>query len=254
MGAQEILKRMYDGRVLVFGHRGALAYAPMNTIPAFELAAEQGAHGVELDVHLSLDGKLVVIHDFKVDATTDSTGWVADMTLRKLKTLDAGRWYDEKFAGERIPTLDEVFEAVGERLYVNIEVKSISAETRGIEDAVLECIVEHNMQERVIVSSFNPYVLKNFRLIAPDIPIGYLTSGATMQGPTQVMLNLWEFDAQHLHVDLIDETRMGWAKESRHWVNAWTVNDPKRATELVKLGVNGLITDQPDTVLEAIRE
>ncbi|MBC7809703.1 MAG: glycerophosphodiester phosphodiesterase, partial [Burkholderiales bacterium] len=150
---------MFDGQTLVFGHRGAKAYAPMNTLPAYELAAEQGAHGIELDVHRSKDGYAVIVHDFKVDATSDGKGLVTEMTLAQLKRLDAGAWFDPKFAGTRIPTLDEVFESVGQRLFVNVEIKSDSLETDGVEQVVADCITRHNMQSRVIVSSFNPYTL-----------------------------------------------------------------------------------------------
>src|SRR5690606_28189003 len=119
------------GQTLVFGHRGAKAYAPMNTIPAFELAAEQGADGIELDVHRSKDGHAVIVHDFTVDETTDGNGTVTEMTLAQLKELDAGSWFGEGFHGVQIPTLDEVFEAVGERLLINVEIKSNMQDTDG---------------------------------------------------------------------------------------------------------------------------
>ena len=111
---------MYQGRTLVFGHRGARAYAPMNTIPAFELALKQGTDGVELDTHLSSDGVLIVLHDFTVDSTTDGNGYAKDMTLSELKELDAGKKFGEAFIGTCIPTLDEVFEAVGKKLFINV--------------------------------------------------------------------------------------------------------------------------------------
>jgi glycerophosphoryl diester phosphodiesterase len=123
-----ILDEIYQGRTLVFGHRGAKAYAPMNTIPAFELAAQQGADGAELDVHLSRDGNPIILHDFSVDATTDGSGLARTMTLAQLKDLDAGGWFGDAFRGVRIPTLDEVFEAVGSRLYINVEIKSETVE------------------------------------------------------------------------------------------------------------------------------
>ncbi|HEY8531638.1 MAG TPA: glycerophosphodiester phosphodiesterase family protein, partial [Limnochorda sp.] len=111
---------------LILAHRGASAEAPENTLAAFRLALEQGADGFELDIHRTRDGHLVVCHDERVDRTTDGTGFIGSMTLAELKKLDAGRWFDARFAGERIPTLDEVWalveEAGGIRL-LNIEVK-----------------------------------------------------------------------------------------------------------------------------------
>ncbi len=116
MSARSIIDAMYATSPLVFGHRGAKAYAPMNTIPSFELAAKQGAHGIELDVHRSKDGYPVIMHNFSVDETTNGTGRVTAMTLSELKALDAGSWFSPQFKGVTIPTLDEVFEAVGKRL------------------------------------------------------------------------------------------------------------------------------------------
>ena len=102
-----------ESRTLVFGHRGASAYAPMNTLPAYELAVTQGADGIELDVHLTKDKQIIIVHDETVDKTTDGTGNVHDMRLAELKELDAGSWFGAEFHGTRLPTLDEVFEAVG---------------------------------------------------------------------------------------------------------------------------------------------
>lgn len=154
MTARTAIAEMYRTQPLVFGHRGAKVYAPMNTLPAFELAARQGAHGIELDVHRSRDGHPVVIHDFTVDATTDGTGPVASLSLADLRTFDAGAWFGPQFAGVRVPTLDEVFEAVGRRLLVNVEIKAEGEETDGVEEVVAACIRRHGMAERVVVSSF----------------------------------------------------------------------------------------------------
>lgn len=252
MDARAAVKAMYQDKVLVFGHRGASAYAPENTLPAFELAAQQGAHGVELDVQLSSDGHLVVIHDFTLDKTTDGTGSVAALPLSDLQALDAGRWFGEAFAGTRIPTLDAVFEAVGQRLLINVEVKYFQPEPNGIEQKVVDCIIAHNLQTRVIVSSFNPMVLRRLRQIDATIPIGYLYSPQTMDGKTQALMHPQDHEARHPYHEMIDEAIMSHARELGFVVNAWTVNDVVRARQLRLLGVNGIITDKPDTILEAI--
>jgi len=106
---------MSQPNVTIFAHRGDSAHAPENTLAAFELAAERGADGIELDAKLTADGEIVVIHDPAVDRTTDGTGMVAEMSLAALRELDAGSWFGDTFKGEQIPTLAEVFEAVGKR-------------------------------------------------------------------------------------------------------------------------------------------
>ena len=244
------LENIYQGRTLVWGHRGARAYAPMNTIPSFELALKQGANGIELDTHLSKDGKLIVLHDFTVDSTTDGKGLAKDMTLAQLKALDAGSSFSPEYSGTRIPTLDEVFEAVGKKLFINVEIKSESEVTDGVEQAVADCISQHGLTNSVIVSSFNPLALKRFRAILPAVPIGYLYApdydfSAAMEG--------FPHEARHPQDQMIDAAYMDWAKKNNYRVNTWTVNDPERAVTLRDLGVDAVITDKPDVIIEAVR-
>lgn len=245
------LENIYQGRTLVFGHRGARAYAPMNTIPAFELALKQGADGIELDTHLSKDGHLIVLHDFSVDATTDGKGLAKDMTLAELKALDAGSSFSEEYAGTRIPTLDEVFEVVGKKLFINVEIKSETQETDGVEQAVVDCISRHNLAKTVIVSSFNPLALKRFRAIMPQVPIGYLYEP---ENDFRSEMEGFPHEARHPYYEMIDAAYMKWAKEHDFRVNTWTVNDPQIAVALRDLGVDALITDKPDVIIEALRE
>lgn len=253
MDAKAVIKAQYEGKVpLIFGHRGASAYAPMNTMPAFELAVEQGVDGIELDVHRSEDGHPVIVHDFTVDATSDGHGHVADMTLSELKALDAGSWFDTRFTGTRIPTLDEVFDTVGQKVIINVEIKSISVITDGIEQLISDCIQRHGMQERVIVSSFNPMTLRRFREIAPQVPIGYLYAPGYLR-QLQSLLGSLPHEARHPNHENIDAAYMEKAMSNQHIINAWTVNDPTRAKELQQLGVHGIITDHPDQIIEAIR-
>lgn len=251
---QAILDAMYKGQTLVLGHRGASAYAPMNTLPAFELAAAQGADGIELDVHRSKDGHAVIVHDFTVDKTTDGSGTVTEMTLAQLKALDAGSWFGAEFAGTRIPTLDEVFEAVGDKLYINVEIKSMSQETDGVEQIVADVITRFNMQERVVVSCFNPLTLDRFRRIMPGVPLGFLYEPATF-AQTGAMMGALDLscEAWHPHHTMIDAAYMRRAADEGVLVNTWTVNEPELAVSLRDLGVNGIVTDKPDVILQALR-
>ncbi|MBC7870856.1 MAG: glycerophosphodiester phosphodiesterase [Chitinophagaceae bacterium] len=252
MNFKNLLEDMYQGRTLVFGHRGASAYAPMNTLPAFELAAVQGADGIELDVHRSADGHAVIVHDFTVDKTTDGKGSVTAMTLAQLKALDAGNWFDPRFQNTPIPTLDEVFEAVGNKLFINVEIKSKSNRSDGIEGVVAEKIARFGMQKRVIVSSFNPLALRRFRQSAPNVPIGYLYV-PKITFFTRLMMSRIPHEARHPYHSTITAPMMTWAKQRGYRVNTWTVNDPERAVALRDLGVNAIITDKPDIILAALK-
>ncbi|MDQ7024494.1 MAG: glycerophosphodiester phosphodiesterase family protein [Anaerolineae bacterium] len=255
MDAMDVLRQIYgDGdTTLVFGHRGAKAYAPMNTITAFELAAEQGAHGIELDVQFSSDGELVILHDYTVDETTDGTGKVVSKSLDELKSLDAGSWFDPKFTGLRIPTLDEVFQAVGQSLIVNVEIKVYDLPDASIEQAIADCILRNKMQERVIISSFTPVNIQRMKTIAPDIPRGYLQFPYTRFEVTQPILIPEDYHAEHWHHTMIENRQMEYAKETGKYVNTWTVNEAARARQLRLMGVHCIITDNPDVILKALR-
>ncbi len=159
-------------RRAIVGHRGACAYAPENTLASFELALRQGADAVELDAKLTVDGQVVVIHDQTVDRTTGGHGEVRSLTLAELKKLDAGSHFDIAFQGEPIPTLEEVFEAVGKRTYINVELTNYASITDSLPEKVVDLIKRHQLSGRVFFSSFNPIALYRARRLLPDVPIG----------------------------------------------------------------------------------
>lgn len=240
-------------RPLVFGHRGAMAYAPMNTIPAFEKALEQGADGLELDVWLSQDDVPMVIHDFELSHTTNGEDTVGSTPYEMLKSLDAGSWFDEAYAGETIPTLDEVFEAVGQRTLINVEIKSKSLETANIVHHTVECIRRHNMRDRVLVSSFNPFVLRQMRKAASDIPLGHLQAPDVAKWMRWVLLGV-PLAAWHPYQKTVTAEAVAQAKRRGQFVNTWTVNEADDARRLAAMGVDCLITDNPDVILAALAE
>src|SRR5512139_1882961 len=130
---------------IIFAHRGASVYAPENTIAAFKLAIAQQADAVELDVKLSADGQVIVIHDSTVDRTTNGHGKVQDMTLAELKALDAGSFFSSQYAGEKIPALEEVFEAMGKRTFINIELKNHRSHGEDLVETVCMLVKKHQM-------------------------------------------------------------------------------------------------------------
>jgi len=228
---------------LVIGHRGASASAPENTLAAFNLALEQGADGIELDVRLSADGRLVVIHDTRVDRTTDGIGEVANLTLSQIQSLDCGE-------GQKIPTLDEVFDAFGAALLYNLELKMRS---RGKRDsylsAVADLIESYNLQHRVVVSTFSPLLLRRCRsYIHPPAALALLR----WPGLGRFGYLLADGQADHPHHRMIDESYVVWARRRGYRIHTWTVDDPDRARYLADLGVNGIITNHPARIRDYI--
>ena len=229
-------------RPLIIGHRGASAYAPENTMAAFELAAEQGADGIEFDVQLSRDGRLVIIHDFDMSRTTNGQGKVVELTVAELQAFDAGQ-------GQIIPTLDELFEAMGPRLLYNIEIKYFGWRDRGVETSVADRIAAYHLENHVLVSSFNPIAVRRARRQLPrSVPV------ALIRGSGLMKYTYWLAggEADHPHYSLVDETYMVWAQKRGYQTNVWTVDDPVAAQRLARLGVNGLITNKPDLIRKGL--
>ena len=162
---------MAEREFLCIAHRGASSYTPENTFAAFDKALELGVSHVELDVHFSRDGHIVVIHDDMLDRTTDGSGPVADMTLAELRSLDAGSWFDPAYSGERIRTLAEIFEHYKNRLHFHIEIK---ARAEGLASRTADMVRAHGMTKDVTFTSFWKPWLEETRMYAPELTTGWL--------------------------------------------------------------------------------
>jgi len=237
---------------LVLAHRGASAYAPENTLAAFNLAFEMGADGIELDVTLTKDGVPVVIHDDTVDRTTNGHGAVKAMTLEEIKQLDASYKF-EKYRGEKIPTLAEVLRAVGKRGIVNIELKSTTLKTDGVEAATLAVIQDTGTLDNVIISSFNPFALQRMFALEPRLPRGLLYAPDLPLYLRRAWLRpLARATAMHPHCSMIDARFVAWAKGKGLKINTWTTDDPAEMKRLCDLGVDAIITNKPDILRQVV--
>ena len=227
--------------IFLYAHRGASAQAPENTLAAFRCAVEAGADGVELDVHLAADGTPVVIHDETLERTTDGGGPVAGCTVEELQLLDAGTWFDPHFAGETVPTLMEAMSLLAGRLRINVEIKEAQA---GL--AVLD-LLRQFPQADVVVSSFNYGVLTRLRREAQQLPLAVLQD----QGNWRLGLARAEAlraCAYHPHVALVCRPLLAACRRLQLPVLPWTVDDPSVVRSLVRMGVAGLFTNDPDRV------
>ncbi|MEF3307557.1 glycerophosphodiester phosphodiesterase family protein [Paenibacillus sp. GYB004] len=229
-------------QIAVVGHRGAAGDAPENTLGSFALAVEQGADAVELDVHLSKDGSIVVCHDAKVNRTTTGRGAIAELLTRELKQLDAGMWHSDRYAGERLPLLEEVFDLLPPAVGVNVEMKVDSPELR---DGLLRLLRERSMLERVFVSSFHHGGLTRMKQEEPGLRIGLLVDKKPIM-PEEAMRKYGvELYSMHPHHKLVNRQWMEQANRLGIRVYPWTVNKVPRMAELIALGVSGIITDFP---------
>jgi len=231
---------------VILAHRGASAHAPENTLAAFELALTQGADGVELDVKLTVDGRVAVIHDMKVDRTTGAQGYVKDLSLADIQSLDAGSFLSEKFSNEKIPTLDDVFESIGKRAFINVELTNYNTPRDHLVETVCMLVKRFGLQKRVLFSSFFPSNLSRARSYLPEVPRGLLAWGGLL-GAWSRSFGYSFGKYQALHPSMKDTTHQQVQRVHRLGgrIHVWTVNVEEDMRRLFDWGVDAIITDDP---------
>ena len=236
--------------MLAIAHRGASGYAPENTFASFRRAIALGAGFIETDLQLSRDARLVAIHDATVNRTTNGQGAVHDMTLAELRRLDAGSWFGSEFAGERIPTIEEILEFANKHDVVfYLEMKPSGS--WGGKHALISALRESGEIARTVVISFDDAILAGVRKIEPTLMTGLLFEGH-IPNPLDKAI---EIGARQLVVrgDLVTPRLLKEARGRDLQVVCWTVNHPGHMRLLVQAGVDGIISDYPDRLLELTR-
>ncbi|PTM59677.1 glycerophosphodiester phosphodiesterase [Desmospora activa] len=235
---------------LNIAHRGASGYAPENTIAAFDKAVTMKADYFEVDVQRSKDGHLVILHDNTVDRTTDGTGYIGDLTLEEIKQLDAGSWFGEEFAGEPIPTLNEVLDRYrSKNIGILIELKSPELYP-GIEAEVALLLAQKKLDKRtdkIIVQSFNHDVMKNYHRLQPTIPVGVLVS-YTPEGVSDEQLRQFSTYADYVNPNqrLVNHDLVQRVHANGMKITPYTIRAESEARQMMAAGVDGVITDFPE--------
>lgn len=233
----------------IFAHRGASAYAPENTVEAFALAMEQGADGIELDVQMTKDGQVVVIHDETIDRVSDGTGAVRDYTLEELKKFHFSN-HMENYENAVIPTLKEVLDLIkSSSMLLNIELKTGIYWYPNLEEKTMELVKESGMEDRVIYSSFNHYSIKKILELNPHAECAFLYS--------DVILNVDKYAKNAgvcgLHPSVYHLKMAEFLKEYQESglkVRVWTVNKKEDMEKFIKADLEAVITNYPDKALE----
>jgi glycerophosphoryl diester phosphodiesterase len=229
--------------IRVIAHRGAAGEAPENTLSAFKLGLEQGCDAIELDVHLSKDGELIVIHDATVNRTTNLQGAVNEMTVAELKKADAGSWFHERYAGERIPLLDEVFELVPPEVMINVEIKGSYG--RRLEPALAALMRKADRVHNVVVSSFDFKSLQTLKLFEPEAKLGLLYDLSVARHADMAKLVSSPVYSLHPNFKRLDKADVEDAVASGLQLYAYTINDEAKMRQAIAYGVSGIITDYP---------
>ncbi len=232
----------------VVGHRGAMGHRPENTIASFEHALELGADWIELDVHLSRDGALAVIHDESLERTTSGHGLVKDHTLDELKQLDAGGWFGAAYTGQQVPTLDEVLEWARQRgTIVDIEIKNAPIYYAGIEEAVVKALNSQNMAEQVIVISFDHRAVKCVKSLDARIATGVLYAGRPADAGVGLARQA-NADALLPHWPYVTPEDVRAAHAAGLAVAPWATSNPEVLANLIQAGVDAIGTNHPEVL------
>lgn len=244
----------------IISHRGANRRAPQNTIPAFEHSIKIGVDGFETDIHITKDGVPVVCHNYTIDETSTGKGEIRNMTLEELRKYDFGSYFHEKYAGTKLPTLEE-FLALCETADIeimNIEIKPPLDGNMEIVKKTLDAVKAHDLFDRLLISSFDANVLVECKKVDPNCKTGLLYCPKQKEFYTKLLFGYVKVakeikaDYFHPHFSSVNKRFVRRLHKIGVKVNVWTVNDEKVAKYLLKCGVDGLITDLPDVMNELV--
>ncbi len=243
---------------VIIAHRGASAYYPENTMAAFEGAVAMDAEMIELDVLMSKDGVPVVFHDALLDAHTNGTGFVSDYPIEELRKLDAGSWFDKKFAGQQIPTLENVLQFAAGKIALNIEIKTEAVGDSlegGIEEKSLTLVKKYGMEDHVMFSSFDYRAVRHLKELDAQIPVALLYNRrqSNQQLPHELVTS---FSADAFNCSFRQLSKK-WRQDLKthnipHFI--YTVNEKRKMKKLIGVGVTGIFTNKPDLLRQVVAD
>lgn len=237
----------------IWAHRGASGYAPENTLESFALADKMSADGIELDVQLTKDNKLVVCHDEMIDRTSNAKGFIKDYTLEQLKAFNFNN-HNKNYSDCKIPTLEEVFKLVKPtKMLINIELKTGIFEYENIEEKTIELVNQYEMQDRIIYSSFNHYSIKKILELDPNADCGLLHTDCIIDIADYAV----RYGFKNLHPAYYFLQHKNYYKDALSHnlkINAWTINEKDYIKQALDFNINAIITNYPDIAIELRNE
>lgn len=250
--ADRMVSKQEQQKMVNIAHRGASGHAPENTMEAFQKGVEMKADYIEIDVQVTKDGELVVIHDTTVDRTTNGTGKVGDLTLEEIRQLDAGSWFSEVYAGERVPTFEEVVDEFRGKVGILIELKAPELYP-GVEEKIADTLIEQNMttpkNNKIIIQSFNHDSMKKSKALLPNLSHGVLTGGSWAD-VTEEQLAQFATYADYFNptMNIVTDELVSYVHEAGMDIYPYTSRSQEQALRLFDLNVDGIITDYPEHV------
>jgi glycerophosphoryl diester phosphodiesterase len=236
-----------NDQIKIVAHRGASGYAPENTLSAMKKAIEMKSYMSELDVQETADGEIILLHDKSLKRTTGVDKNIWEMNYADLKGLDVGSWYSADYKNEPIPTLQEVISLVKGKMKLNIELKANKHEKK-LAERSLKIVEDNNFLDQVVFTSFKFDEIRKIREINKDAKVGYIFG----QLPEDVDVFTEDIHLLSVNYKTVDENFMKMAKASGKEVAVWTVNKKEDMERMIKLGVNEIITNYPDRLVELL--
>ncbi len=233
---------------LRIAHRGASGHCPENTRAAFVRAIELGADMVELDCQMTRDGAVVVLHDETLDRTTNGRGRVIDRTLKEIQALDAGSWFSPRFAGQEVPTLEDVIALLRGKVGLNLEIKGDDQPGR-LEIQCVGTLVSMHFFEQTVFSSFSPRRMRKLRELSSEARIGILLEAGQSWPDGLALAEELGAEAVHPERSLVKRELVEEAHDRGLEVRVWPVNDLRQMESLIDANVDGIFTDYPDRLL-----
>ena len=250
--AGKVISKQEQQKMVNVAHRGASGHAPENTMEAFQKGFEMKSDYIEIDVQMTKDGELVVIHDTTVDRTTNGTGKVGELTLEEIRQLDAGSWFGEAYVGEKVPTFEEVLDEFRGKVGVLIELKAPELYP-GVEQKIADALIERNMStpnnNKIIIQSFNHESMKKSKELLPNLSHGVLTGGSWAD-VTEEQLAQFATYADYFNptMNIVTDELVGDVHEAGMKIFPYTSRSQEQALHLFDLNVDGIITDYPEHV------
>lgn len=243
VGFTEQTKRVHNPNLLSIAHRGASSFAPENTRSAFHKAVELRADYLEFDVHLSKDGELIIMHDDKIDRTTNGSGYIKDLTLEDLKTLDAGGTFSPEFQGEPIMTLNELLEEFYDQIGLLIELKNPQSYP-GIEEKVVSLLMDYDDISSIIIQSFDVDSMRKIHTLLPEIEVAILVHPSESLLSAKKLDELTSFASYiNFNVSFLSKKMVDSIHERDSKVLVWSKKDKRLVDKAQKFGVDGIISD-----------
>ena len=233
--------------VIITAHRGASGLAPENTLASIKKAMDIGAHYSEIDVHLSKDEHVVLLHDETLDRTTNDSGAVYNKTWDELKSLDAGKWFGESFSPEPLPSLEEVMDLVSGKMKLNIEIK-ISGNEPNIADKVVQLVEKKKFGKQCMITSFDEATVKKVKQINSKLATGLIIGGKFESNPFEGDWEIISTNYRNVNVEFMEN-----ARRANKQVHVWTVNEKAEMKRLIDLNVDGIITNFPNILKNIIQ-